>query len=75
MSTLVTINYIAGQPPFYVYICNNPTDSTPPTCIYVDTVSEFHPYVFEIPSIIGYQTSFILKVIDNNGCESFKTLT
>jgi hypothetical protein len=74
MSTFVTINLIAGQPPFYIYICDNPLDSTPPMCIYVDTISTF-PYEFEIPSLIDFQPSFRLKVIDNNGCESFKILT
>ena len=69
MSTFININVIAGQSPFDIYLCDSPT-----SCIYIDTITIF-PYEFQIPVIMEGQTNFTLKVIDNYGCESFKTLT
>ena len=73
MSTFININVIAGQSPFDIYLCDSPT-----SCIYIDTIGIFPkilPYEFQIPVIMEGQTDFTLKVIDNNGCESFKILT
>lgn len=73
MSTLIEINVIAGQPPFDIYLCDSPT-----SCIYINTIGvspDILPYTFQIPVIMEGQTNFTLKVIDNYGCESFKTLT
>jgi hypothetical protein len=70
MSTFININIIAGQPPFNIYLCENPIAN----CVYIDTITTF-PYEFQIPVIMEGQNDFTLKVIDNNGCESFKILT
>lgn len=70
MSTFININVIAGQSPFDIYLCDNPIT----TGIYIDTITSF-PYEFQIPVVIEGQNDYTLKVIDNNGCESFKILT
>ena len=69
MSTFININVIAGQSPFDIYLCDSPT-----SCVYIDTITTF-PYEFQIPVIMEGQNNYTLKVIDNNGCESFKILT
>jgi hypothetical protein len=69
MPTNININIIAGQPPFNIYLCDSPTN-----CIYIDTITIF-PYEFQIPVVIEGQNDYTLKVIDNNGCQSFKNLT
>lgn len=70
MSTFININVIAGEPPFYIYLCDNPIT----TCVYIDMITQF-PYQFQIPVVLEGQNDFTLKVIDNNECESFKILT
>lgn len=70
MSTFININIIAGQPPFNIYLCDNPIT----TCVYINTITSF-PYEFQIPVIMEGQNDYTLKVIDNNGCESFQILT
>jgi len=69
MPTDITINNITGSSPFDIYLCDNPIT----TCVYVDTISST-PYVFEIPSIMENQTSFNLKVVDNNDCTIIQNL-
>ena len=74
MSTFININVIAGQAPFNIYLCENPIAN----CVYIDTIGlnpNELPYEFQIPVIMEGQNDFTLKVIDNNGCESFKILT
>jgi hypothetical protein len=63
MPTEITINTISGATPFDVYICDDPIT----ICVYIDTISTV-PYVFNIPSLLDGQTSYNLKVVDNNGC-------
>jgi len=63
MPTEITITSISGATPFDVYICDDPIT----TCVYVDTISSV-PYVFNLPSLLEGQTSYNLKVVDNNGC-------
>jgi hypothetical protein len=70
MPTQITINGITGATPFNTYLCDNPIT----TCVYINTISSF-PYEFQIPSILDGQNDYNLKVIDNNGCISFKILT
>jgi hypothetical protein len=53
-----------------VYLCDNPITLS----IYIDTISTF-PYNVVIPPIWSTLTSFNLKVIDNNNCESILNLT
>jgi len=69
MSTFITINVIAGQSPFDIYLCDSPT-----SCVYIDTITILS-YTFQIPVIMEGQINYTLKIIDNNGCESFKNLT
>jgi hypothetical protein len=70
MPTVITINDISGTTPFDIYICDNPVT----TCVYSDTITTF-PKNIVIPTILSGLTSYNLKVIDDNGCESFKILT
>ena len=63
MPTEITINTISGATPFDVYICDDPIT----VCVYIDTISTV-PYVFNVPSLLDGQTSYNLKVVDNNGC-------
>jgi len=68
MSTFITINVIAGQSPFDIYLCDSPT-----SCVYIDTITIF-PYTFQIPVIMEGQINYTLKIIDNNGCISYKNM-
>lgn len=70
MPTVITINDISGATPFDIYICDNPIT----TCVYSETITSF-PTDIEIPFILANQSSYSLKVIDNNGCTSIKILT
>jgi len=65
MPTQITINSISGVSPYDVYLCDNPLT----TCIWIDTIiSSQLPYIFDVPSIMESQTSFNIKVIDDNNC-------
>jgi hypothetical protein len=70
MPTTITINNITGVTPYNVYVCPNPST----TCVYIDTITSI-PYSFDIPSFMDGQTSYILKVIDDNDCIITETLT
>lgn len=69
MPTEITINNITGSPSFHVYICDDPIS----LCVYIDTISSV-PFTFTIPSILDGQTSYNLKIIDNNDCEIIENL-
>lgn len=69
MSKQITINNITGSTPFDIYVCDEPIT----LCIYIDTVSVF-PYSFMVPLVWETLTSFNVKVIDDNNCESILTL-
>lgn len=66
----ITINNITGASPYDVYVCDDPVS----TCIYIDTISIL-PYQFEVPNIMSSNTVFNLKIVDNNGCLTYQTLT
>jgi hypothetical protein len=70
MPTQITINNLSGASPYDIYLCDDPIS----TCVYITTTSTL-PYVFDVPSIMESQTSFNLKMIDNNGCEVTQNLT
>ena len=70
MPTEITITSISGTTPFDVYICNDPIT----TCVYVDTISSA-PYTFNVPSLLDSQTSYYLRIIDNNGCRVEENLS
>jgi hypothetical protein len=64
MAVQVTINSITGQSPYDVYICQ--TGGT--SCFYIATISSA-PYVFDIPVPYDSSEAYMLKLIDNIGCE------
>ena len=65
MPTQITISSITGATPYDIYLCDNPLT----TCIWIDTIiSSQLPYIFDVPSIMESQTSFNIKVVDNNNC-------
>lgn len=63
MSVQVTINSITGQSPYDVYICQ--TGGT--GCFYMTTITTA-PYIFDIPTPYNTSSSYMLKLIDDNGC-------
>ena len=66
MPTQITISSISGVSPYDVYLCDNPLT----TCIWIDTIiSSQLPYVFDVPSIMESQTSFNIKIVDDNNCQ------
>ena len=72
MPTNILINDISGASPFNLYLC----DPSNITCIYIDTItSSSLPYEFEVPVIMGTQTSFNLKVVDSNSCTFYQNLS
>jgi hypothetical protein len=64
MAVQVTINSITGQSPYDVYICQ--TGGT--SCFYIATINSA-PYVFDIPIPYDSSEAYMLKLIDNIGCE------
>jgi len=63
MAVLVTINSVTGHTPYDVYICQ----SNGSNCFYMTTTSTI-PYQFDIPEPYNNATSYMLKLIDANGC-------
>jgi hypothetical protein len=63
MALQVTINSITGQSPYDVYICQ--TGGT--GCYYMTTITSA-PYIFDIPAPYDTSSSYMLKLIDDNGC-------
>jgi hypothetical protein len=68
MSELVTITSITANTPVEIYYCNSLSAS----CIYV-TASTTFPYSFIVPDPLGYG-DFVVKIIDDQGCEIGYTL-
>lgn len=69
MSQLVTINSItSGESPYDIWIC----DSCIGTCIYQTTISTT-PYSFTLPEIYETYPTFVIKIIDDNGCSYCET--
>lgn len=63
MGLQVTINNITGQTPFDIYICQSGgTD-----CFYMATTSTV-PYSFYIPEPYNTSSSYMVKIVDDNGC-------
>ena len=72
MSCSIQINSISGTSPFDVYFCDNLFYQ----CILVDTlVSPTFPVSIELPTQFIGTTYLTIKVIDNNGCQSFIPIT
>jgi len=70
MPTQITINDVTGVTPCNVYLCDNPITM----CVYIDTINSF-PYDFFVPPSIDGQTSYNLKIVDDNNCEIIKNLS
>lgn len=66
----ITINNITGTSPYDIYVCDNPVS----TCIYIDTISS-PPFQFQVPQIMSNNTIFNLKVVDNNDCITYQSLS
>lgn len=69
MPTTITVD-ITGNTPYQVFLCENPIG----TCVWIGQTST-SPYEFDIPFPLDEQTSYNIKVIDNNGCEKTYTVT
>lgn len=64
MATLVTINtVISGTSPYDIWVC----DDCYGTCQYINTTTTI-PYSFTLPAIYETYTSYVIKIIDDNGC-------
>ena len=70
MPNNITINTISGATPYDIYLCDSPIT----TCIYIATISSV-PYTFQVPVLLESQTSFNLKMVDNNNCQAITPLT
>jgi hypothetical protein len=68
MSCQIQINSISGTSPFDIYMC----DTGLVQCIFIETVtSPTYPITLTTPTTLVGTTSFIIKIIDGNGCETF----
>jgi hypothetical protein len=63
MTLKVTIDSITGQTPYNVYLCQ-PDGSG---CIFITTISSA-PYEFDVPPPYNNVSTYLLKIIDANGC-------
>lgn len=63
MSKSVVINSITGVSPFDVYLC----ESGGTNCFYILTTSTT-PTQFDIPPPYDEMTTYLLKIVDGNGC-------
>jgi len=63
MAIQVSIYSVTGQSPYDVYVCQSDGSN----CFYMTTVSSF-PYTFNIPAPYNTSSSYLLKLIDDNGC-------
>ena len=70
MEQQVTIESITANTPVDIYYCYS--DNT--SCIYVTTVNVF-PFTFIVPSPYSDENSFLIKIIDSQGCEDSKLIT
>ena len=68
MSCSIQINSISGTSPFDIYMC----DIGLYQCIFLQTeTSPAYPIILNPPTTLIGTTSFIIKIIDGNGCETF----
>lgn len=69
--TTITINSItSGSSPFNLWVC----DTCFGTCQYIDTISTT-PHSFTLPTSFETYESFVVKLIDSNGCVYCETET
>ena len=66
MSVLVTINSItSGTAPYDIWVCDD--CSTGAICQYIATIPTV-PYSFTLPAIFETYPTYVIKIIDDNGC-------
>ena len=64
MSLQITINSVtSGTSPYDVWIC----DTCYGTCEYINTTNTI-PYTFTLPSNYETYATYVVKIIDDNGC-------
>lgn len=64
MATIVTINSVtSGTSPYDIWVC----DTCYGTCQYINTTSVI-PFSFTLPAIYETYVSYVIKIIDDNGC-------
>lgn len=72
MSCAIQINSISGTSPFDIYMC----DIGLYQCIFLQTeTSPTYPIILTPPTTLVGSTSFIIKIIDLNGCQTFYPYT
>ncbi len=59
----ITVTNFVGQTPFNVFLC----DTNFQNCVWITTDSNV-PVVFPIPAPYDVNTSFGVRIIDNNNC-------
>lgn len=72
MGKQYVINYITGTPEYNVYVCDN----TGLNCVYLATITNYDiPYTQDIPAPFDTMSSFIIKIVDINGCTITKSFS
>lgn len=72
MSCSIQINSISGTSPFDIYMC----DTGLVQCVFLQTeTSPTYPIILTTPNTLMGVTSFIIKIIDGNGCSIFYPYT
>jgi hypothetical protein len=63
MALTITISAVTGVTPYDVYICQE--DGT--GCFFIDEISSV-PYTFDIPAPYDTSLSYMIKIVDSEGC-------
>ena len=67
MATIITINtIISGTSPYDVWVCDQ--CGVLGTCQYINTIYSV-PYSFTLPISFESMNTYVVKIIDSNGCE------
>ena len=67
MSVQITLNTITGgTSPYDIWVCDE--CGTDGTCQYIATTSTI-PYSFILPAVFETYLTYVVKIIDSNGCE------
>lgn len=66
MSVQITLNTITGgTSPYDIWVCDQ--CGTAGTCQYIATTSTI-PYSFILPAVFETYLTYVVKIIDSNGC-------
>jgi hypothetical protein len=73
MATQITINSItSGTSPYDIWVC----DTCYGTCQYINTINASTlPYSFNLPVTYETYPTYVVKIIDSNGCIYCDTLS